>query len=362
VCLSDEGRAALGRGLASHFPGFPDDVKSYRWKQVTQVDFRTVKRMLTPGEAVRHASVLTVFSDLGVAFDSDAYLGPPAADERPQAAPVATAAKPAEETSARFSWRLIIPALIMAVVAIAAVLFALKSSRQTSWSTADPNYLLSQKTKPKPERWMVFYDDFTRDTTLDPHEWTVNGPAVTASLIAHAAVVAPQIAFDPNDGLCVSGVDGNNQKAGIQTVQSFEPPFTATAECMVAQANAGALGLSITNASGSSGVGIIGGQGTTDDDTGFVYTSPQDPGGLWGLSGRLSPIPPDSEVSYTLAIRVDGRGNATVAASSGGHILGQATQYAGPGPYYVVIGQSAAGQQNPGPNRACWLALQVIHG
>ena len=143
-------------------------------------------------------------------------------------------------------------------------------------------------------------------------------------------------------------------------MQTFTPPFTVTAECMATVINAHALCLSIADGTGSSGIGVVGGQGITDLDTGFVYSSPQ--GGSWDIQGRLSPIPPETEVWYTLAIRVDAAGNATVAASSGGHILGQSSQQVGTGPFYVVLGQSSTAQPKPGLNQAYWLAMQVIHG
>jgi len=358
VCLTDDGRAALVRGLATHFPGFPSDVKPYRWKQVTQVDLRTVKRMLSPGETVRQASVLTVFSDLGVSFDNEAYLAPSMHDENTQ--PATNPVLGSSSKQPHSSWRLtqLVQIIVTAIFALTIALVAVNRIHRP----IREGVATHAGSAPKQERWMVLYDDFTRDTALDPQEWLVNGPAARASLIGHASVVSPRIAFDQSNGLCMSGIDANNQQAGVQTLQKFTPPFTVTAEGMTTQAHAGALLLSIASATGKSGMGIIGGQGTTDQDTGFVYTSPQGGGGSWDVRGRLSPIPPDADVWYTLAIRVDAAGNATVATSSGDHILGQATRYAGAGPFYVILGQNATSQQDPGPNQACWLALQVIHG
>jgi hypothetical protein len=318
---------------------------------------RTVKRMLTPGEPVRNASVTAVFSDLGVDFDDDAYLGiasHPAPQQIRDEAPRTT------RPTAR---KLLIPGVVIAIVVLCAFLIAVKNIHRSEgiWSIGP-----SRKADPKPDRWMVLYDDFTRDSTLDPGQWTVNGPAISNSLVnfesARATIVSPQLSFDPQSGLGISGIDANNQHEGVQSVQSFAPPFTITAEGMTENAHAESMELAIVNDSGASGISLLGGQGNTDEDTGFVFASPSGPANAWSVAGRLSPIPPDDEVWYTLAIRVDASGNATVAASSDGHILGQATQHVGTGPFHVVLGQSSTGQQPAGPNQAYWLAFQVIHG
>ena len=390
VCLSAAGRSALDRGLKARFPSFPNDIKAYRWKEVTQVDLRTVRRMLTPGEHVRNASVIAVFADLGVEFDHEQYLGssddggetapalgdqdpaPPGADSPPPfSQPEPESARGGSDGESRPAVQRLRPVAIWGIAGalafvVLAVVAALVVVRVIGQARRNTNAVPVQMETPATERRIVFYDDFTRDTELDSKLWIVNGSALAGSFANLGAVrstlIAPHLAFDPQSGLGMSGIDGEHQQLGVETVQSFEPPFTVTSEGVAAETHSDSLEVAIVRDDGGSGIGIMGGEGALEADEGFVYVGPQATSKVWSQHGRLSPIPPEDLVSYEMVVRVEKGGKATVAVSSNDHLIGEATEFVGKGPFHVVLGQGSTTQQQPGPNQSYWLASQVIHG
>lgn len=386
VSLSDEGRSALKERLERRFPGFPDEVKTYRWKEVTQVDLRTVKRMLTPGETVRRASVVTVFANLDIPFDQSAHLAatiaaaPPDVSEEPapafQQPGVADSAAPgplvdlspgekAPETLRRSRGKPGLAAMALGAIALVAIVGGALLYATHRRPQAGPSPTALEIQRHAPQRWMIAYDDFTRDSVLDSAQWSVAGPALSNSLARldtpPDAIVAPRIGFDPDAGLAMTSPSGNMQQTGIESVQSFSAPFTVTVEAMAVQTHASSMEVAIADPAGKSGIAVIGSQGAGEQDTGFLYAAPAG-AGHWAVQGRLSPMAPDDQLWYTLAIRVAASGAATVAVSSGGHIVGQASRAVGKGPFRVVLGQGASQQQPPGPNQVYWLAFQAIHG
>lgn len=392
VCLSEEARQALTDAIKSRLPSFPDAIRPYQWEAITQVDIRTVRRMLTAGTPVRSASVLAVFADFHLDFDRERHLQAGSAPETEprdaaepdqQAEPFRVATAIAEHDAAmaphaegvgpliparpRSPWIAGMAAAAVIVLAVAAVIVIMSIAHRHDHRISPENAAVTRSEESLAVRSMVMYDDFTRESDLDPKHWAANGQAVSDSLGhilgTQASLVTPDLVLDSQGGLGMTGVGDNNQQMGIQTQQAFSPPFTVTTEALATQLHADPLELAIVSGDGGSGIGIIGGQGVSDADTGFLYASAQGSRSApWAIRGHLSPIAPDESVWYTLAIQVDARGMATVAASSDGHILGQATGQVGPGPFYVTLGQGAGAQQPAGPNQAYWQAFQVIHG
>jgi hypothetical protein len=202
---------------------------------------------------------------------------------------------------------------------------------------------------------------------LDTAVWTVNGSAARAALAnmdaPRARIVQPTLAFSPNLGLGMTGIDGTYEMAGIQTTKPFRPPFTVNATVMATAINAGAFQLLITSADGGHGLALVGGQGANDVFTGLNVQIPSGSGTHWTLRKKLSePRAPSLNVWYDLEIVVDISGTATVSGGpQGSKPHRDSLRTIGTGPFYVVLSQGS-GAHGPGPNQAYWRAVSVRTG
>jgi len=74
-----------------------------------------------------------------------------------------------------------------------------------------------------------FMDNFATDAGLNPSVWMMQTPLLQSlAQWNSSAGLLPALSFGPT-GMQMSGVNGPNQFAGIQSVGSFSPPFTLTA-------------------------------------------------------------------------------------------------------------------------------------
>ena len=210
----------------------------------------------------------------------------------------------------------------------------------------------------------VLTDNFTQDASLNGTLWIVNGPVATAALTNFdvsptATVVTPTATFSSTKGLGLNGAAGGYQEGGIQSVQSFSPPFTVTVQAQTSSIGAGAIQLAISSSNGGSGVSIVGGQGGLATTTGFTYNSPSGPGTHWALLGQLSSATPTLNVTYTLTISVDASGNATVTVQQGATTIGQSTVSVGTGPFYVIMSVGSGAFTSGNQNQAFYSSAQV---
>lgn len=375
VSLSEVGREVLQDALRRNFPSFPNAVLPYKWKELTQSDRRTVERMLEPGKTVRLSSIVSVFADLNIVFDEGIYLNylPPTnpspldevtgPDDREPPAPYGSNSLSASQPDAtvgqkRMPFRFVIAGVLFLIVALGADLIVRHKP--------EPAQIVTESPDTNGNREIVLYDDFRRENTLERTVWAVNGPQVKVSLgnlvTPTAAIVAPNISFDPENGVEISGIVKNSQEGGIQTSAAFKPPFTVTAQYMAGDSNAAPIQLALTNANGTAGVALSGQQGSGENDTGFISSGPRAGQAGWDELANISPIAPEEGVWYTLAVSVTARGQATMAVSSGDQVLGETTADIGAGPFYLVLGQGVGAQPASGPNESYCAALQIING
>jgi len=210
----------------------------------------------------------------------------------------------------------------------------------------------------------LLFDNFKSDNSLNSSLFVVNGPVAVAALTNFdanptATIVTPAIAFSPSLGLGVGAPAGGYQQGGIQSVQSFTPPFTLTASGLATSISAGVLQLAISTQNGGSGVDMDGGIGGVAATTGFDYTSPSGFGTHWNEVGQLSASAPTLNQLYTLAISVNASGVATVSVNTNGAQLGSATASVGNGPFYVILSEGSGAFSGGSPNQAYWSAIQV---
>jgi hypothetical protein len=375
VCLSRAGRAALLEALRKRFPNYPKGVYPDTWRNVTRVDQRTVAKILQPDQRVRQASINTLFKDFGAEFHEDAHLEAPSVNvvsENDYSAPSGLETAIPDNNRASSTRTGLFAALLAVVAAIAAISFfaahfpRISVHKQAKPSAAPiPTHSEAVSTDTRSE--VLLYDHFTADKTLDLSLWSINGPAARAALpnfeSPPAAVVDPKAICDEQNGLSLSGVDDNGRQGGIQSVESFSPPFTVTALCNATSIHGDALRLALSTSDGRSGVslGFVGGLGANGKDARFICAAPHGLGLAWSQIGEpLSPLPPAYDIWYVLAIAVDTNGRATAAVSSGDFLIGKASTEVGKGPFYVILAQGAGSQRSPGPNQSYCGVIQVI--
>ena len=387
VCLSDEGREALLDALRKYFPRYPLAVYPDRWLEVTRVDRRTVEKMLGAGQRVRQASIASIFKDLGAEFNEIAYLEQYVAadsesaqlngvEETSNGLSAPPTSMPARAASGRRPIGYA-PAMfaVLLVVALAGFVYVHFHSPPHSAlnSQQTVGVAIDQGATDQAAGGMVLYDQFKADETLKPDLWTVNGPASRAALSNFEnppyPIITPKIALDRENGLSISSTGGNSQQGAIQSVRSFNPPFTVTALCNATSILGDPLRLAISDTNGTKGVslgfGSLEGSGEDADAGSFFCTAPNRAGAgartPWEQVGApLSPLPPARDIWYVLTIVVDASGKATAAVSSGGFPIGTATTEVGRGPFYVMLAQENGASGTPGSNQAYCGTIQVI--
>jgi hypothetical protein len=169
----------------------------------------------------------------------------------------------------------------------------------------------------------------------------------------------------------------------IQSVNSFSPPFTATAVVEGTVSNGHTFGFAIASTNASNGVLVYGNlnptncsqEGNCGDPTtcGTPANSavPQNQcyygidaktgkgGGSWPHAAKLY-LTPSVNIFYTLQISVDASGSAQYSVSQGGQVLGQSTAQVGTGPFYIIMEQGeGAPVATPGPNQAYWTSVSL---
>lgn len=229
-------------------------------------------------------------------------------------------------------------------------------------------------------------DDFTRDTSLNASTWQVNGPV--GSVFGPDEVGFSLVTLEPAfslAGMEISQVNGRQEVGTIQSVESFTPPFTATATVRGTVSNGHTFGFAIVSANASSGVVIWGNLNDTNcsnlGDCGdpAVCGNTANPdvipanqcyygiqakhaqgGGSWGNKTNLF-LTPSLNVTYALQISVDASGTATYGVSQGGQALGnRGSAQVGTGPFYVIMDQGEGSPVGSGrDNQAYWMSVMV---
>jgi len=227
-------------------------------------------------------------------------------------------------------------------------------------------------------------DNFTRDTSLNGSLWLLNGSVGSAVGLDDAGftVVPLQPAFS-SAGMEISQVNQSEEVGTIQSLESFAPPFTATAVVEGTISNGHTFGFAVSSTNATSGVLVYGNLNSTNcsnlgncgDPTtcGNSANSAIPPnqcyygidakvgqgGGSWKHVAKLY-LTPGVNVIYTVQISVDATGGAVFSVSQGGQLLGQSSSQVGAGPFYIILEQGeGAPVARPGPNQAFWMSVSV---
>jgi len=228
-------------------------------------------------------------------------------------------------------------------------------------------------------------DNFAHDTQLNASLWQVSGTAAVNFSEANCPscsllTIVPGFS---SSGMEIAQANASYEVGVIQSVASFEPPFTVSAGVEGSVSNGHPFVFGIASLNATSGVQITGNLNSRDCSsetncadraTCGTPANPSIPanqcyygiygrigggGGTWSKTPALNSSP-STGVMYTLQISVDGAGNAYFNVSQGSQLLGSALGSVGVGPFYVMLAQSeGAPVPGPGPNQAYWSSVTL---
>jgi len=237
----------------------------------------------------------------------------------------------------------------------------------------------------------LLHDDFTHDTSLNTNLWQING--TVGSVLGQDQCGGPceTILLEPtfsSAGMEIAQVNTSFTVGTIQSIESFTPPFTATAVVEGTVSRGHTFGFAIASTNASSGVAIIGNLNSTDCSSlgncgdpatcGIsanpaaipsnqcyygIYARIANEGGHWKKVAPNLYLTPSMGVYYTLQVSVDASGSAQYSLSQGGHVINESTAQIGSGPFWVIIEQGeGAPVPGHGPNQAYWMSVSLTSG
>lgn len=212
---------------------------------------------------------------------------------------------------------------------------------------------------------VLLSDQFSSDPSLNTAVWTTDTPLLTsmaanASFILTSTWMEPQISFS-SAGMTMTGVRGDYQFTGLQSVQSFTPPFSIQAFVDSSVANGNPFELHLITQDMRERLSVVGNVGK--QNAGYY--------GMWlSCNGPLMDLfthvnlysTPDINVWYLITMTVDSQGMASATLRNArGTVLGSRTgMNLGAGPFYVVLSQyEGLPSSGPGPNSATWASVKI---
>ena len=202
-------------------------------------------------------------------------------------------------------------------------------------------------------------DNFSQDKTLNATLWITGTPLLKSLGQKSSAVwVAPQVAFS-SAGMAMSGVSGIYQFTGIQSVQSFTPPFITQVTVMGTVADGNPFVFYLVTGDLSQSVSLLGNLNPRDGSYYGINLNTTD---TFIPSAKLYPSPAVN-VWYTISIAVDatGKANVTLAGANGIALASQNGINLGTKPFYLALAQleGLPYAASTGPNTAIWQQIQV---
>ncbi|MGC9961907.1 MAG: Ig-like domain repeat protein, partial [Acidimicrobiales bacterium] len=208
-----------------------------------------------------------------------------------------------------------------------------------------------------------FSDDFANDGSLNASCWQAATAATVGSYTAlndlnsnyvHATYESPSLAF--SSGMQMTGLTGTPQWTGIQSAQTYSPPFQLTTSVTGNSLAADDFSIYVTDAKGATAK-------TFAVEGDFLnQTSSACPGnsveGLWaadsapagwceGSTPILSSLA--AGTTYDITMAVNANGTDSVSVNGGPPVEVNGGQSLGSGPFYVVLAQRESTNQYDGP-------------
>jgi hypothetical protein len=208
-------------------------------------------------------------------------------------------------------------------------------------------------------------DNYASDSSLNSSLWTNQSSLLSALAAALGdTLLTPTLNFG-TAGMQMSGVNGNSQLAGIQSLAAFAPPFTVSTTVMGTESYGNPFVVFLLNSNLSQWLVIRGDliPATCYQNIWINYTGTGVPlGNLY--SGTPGPnvlySNPSTNVFYTIQFSVGTDGKASVVLMANGATLAsQSTLSVGNGPYYLVLAQQEGYPCVSGPLAATWQSISV---
>jgi hypothetical protein len=208
----------------------------------------------------------------------------------------------------------------------------------------------------------LLVDNFTQDSGLNTSLWTTSSSFLTALAAASsspaASFVTPQLTFNNQFGMTLTGPTGDYQTTGVQSLSTFTPPFKVVTYVVAAEGTADPFEIFLASADLTQFLTVTANVNPTY--VGFWATAPNI-SQLWQLGKQFSPpISPNFYAPYIVTISVNARGVATATVENFvGTVLGRVSKLqAGTGPFYLVLGQRI-GDAATGSQVADWFSVKV---
>jgi hypothetical protein len=200
-------------------------------------------------------------------------------------------------------------------------------------------------------------DNFTQDSSLNTTLWSY-GTSLMKDVAANfyagpVTLETPSLSFS-GTGMTMKGTTGAGQLTGVQSNQSFTPPFSAQLTVTGTVANGNPFYVQLISADLSQYLVISG--NINPNNTGFYGIN-------LNVDGTDSVLyaTPAVNVQYTIAITVGVAGNAKVVLTdAAGTVLGTEDNLAiGADALYLVLGQFEGSPASVGPNTGIWQQVSV---
>ncbi|MGO9405181.1 MAG: hypothetical protein ACLPVW_17090 [Terriglobales bacterium] len=208
----------------------------------------------------------------------------------------------------------------------------------------------------------LLVDNFTTDTTLNTSLWTTGSSFLTALAAASssppASFVSPQLTYNSQFGMTMTGPTEDYQTTAVQSLSTFTPPFKVVTYVTAAGGTANPFEIFLASPDLTQFLSVTANVSSTY--YGLWATAPN-VSQLWQLGEQFSPpISPNFYAPYIVTISVNAKGVATVTIENFvGTVLGRVSKLkAGTGPFYLVLGQRI-GLTATGSQFADWFSVKV---
>jgi len=209
----------------------------------------------------------------------------------------------------------------------------------------------------------LLVDNFTKDSNLNTNLWTTSSPFLTALAAASsspaAQFVPPQLTFNSQLGMAMTGPTSNYQFTGVQSLSTFTAPFKVVTYVLTTGGTANPFEIFLASADLTQFITLDANVCACYD--GFWSSAPN-VSQLWQLGEQFSPpISPNFDAPYIVTISVSAKGVATVTVENFvSTVLGKLTTLdAGTGPFYLVLSQRIGLPLQTGPQFANWFSVKV---
>jgi hypothetical protein len=206
-------------------------------------------------------------------------------------------------------------------------------------------------------------DNFTADSGLNTNLWTDQSSLlVSLALAPGAALLPPVLGFGPS-GMQMSGINGTNEFAGLQSLATFAPPFTLNTTVEGVAAYGYPFQVFLVNSNLTQWFFIGGNVGSYNGVYYGIWANYTASGGPVGYRGEELYYQPDPDVWYSFRISLETNGNASVVLTTNGVVLAaQGGLQVGTGPFYVILAQREGVPAVIGPNVAVWQSVNLTAG